>query len=156
MYCDSSLVLSLMLPSRQETCRFYLNLQTATVGQLIDEVKREDAGIEHVHICDNNGNLLAKSYSISSLINSPFTIQLNQQRTFLFDPIKKLKIKENIIRQIKTDSPSTEDTVLALYHALNSTKAYHQKYLELKTEADELTAQLEPLEKVRKRLDNNI
>jgi hypothetical protein len=125
-----------------------LNLQTATVGQFIDEIKLEDAGIEHVHIYDEGGHLLAKSYSINSLMNSPFTIQLNQQRTFLFDPIKKLQIKEGSLRQTKTDGPSTEDTVAALYHALHVMKVYHNKYLQLKTEANELTTQLEPLEQV--------
>lgn len=158
-YADSILVLSLVLPSRQETCRFHLNLQTATVGQLIDEIKLEDTGIEHVHIYDKNGHLFAKSYSISSLMNSPFTIQLNQQRTFLFDPIEKLQIKQGTIRENKTDGPSTEDTVAALYHALNVMKIYHNRYLMLKQEANELTTQLEPLEKVSKLnfpIQNNI
>lgn len=141
----------MILPSRQETCRFHLNLQTATVGQLIDEIKQEDAGIEHVHIYDTHGTLLSKSYSINSLLNSSFTIQLNQQKTFLFDAINKLQSKDSVIRQTKTDKPSTEDTVAALYHALNIMKVYHSKYLELKTEANHLTTQLEPLEKVKLR-----
>lgn len=147
-YSDSVLVLSLILPSRQETCRFHLNLQTATVGQLIDEIKQEDGGIEQVHIYDKNGNLLSKSYSISSLMTSSFTIQLNQQKTFLFDAINKLQMKNSTIRETKTDGPSTEDTVAALYHALNVMKVYHSRHLELKTEADQLTTELEPLEKV--------
>jgi hypothetical protein len=125
-----------------------LNLQTANVGQLIDEIKREDAGIEHVHVYNENAHLLARSYSIKSLMTFPFTIQLNQQRTFLFDPIKNLQIKENTARQTKTEGPSTEDTVAALYHALNVMRVYHNNYLELKKEANELTTQLEPLEKV--------
>jgi hypothetical protein len=140
--------LSLVLPSRQETCRFHLNLQTATVGQLINEIKMEDAGIEHVHICDDNGHLLSKSYSMNSVMRSSFTIQLNQQRTFLFDPINKLQIKEGAIKHAKNDGPSTENTVAALYHALNIMKVYHAKYIELETEANELTTQLAPLEKV--------
>jgi len=147
-YSDSVLVLSLILPSRQETCRFHLNLQTATVGQLIDEIKQEDAGINHVDIYDENGNILSKSYSINSLMNSSFTIQLNQQKTFLFDALNKLKIKDSIIRNTKLDGPSTEDTVAALYHALNIMKVYHTKYIQLTTEANQLTTQLEPLEKV--------
>ena len=147
-YTDSILVLSLVLPSRQEICRFHLNLQTATVGQLIDEIKQEDSGVEHVHIYDESGHLLAKSYSMNSLLSFPFTIQLNQQRTFLFDPIRKLQIKETATRQTKTDGPSVENTVAALYQALNVMKVYHNKYNELKKEANELTAQLEPLEKV--------
>jgi hypothetical protein len=147
-YADSILVLSLVLPSRQETCRFHLNLQTATVGQLIDEIKQEDSGVEHVHIYDESDHLLAKSYSMNSLMNSPFTIQLNQQRTFLFDPIRKLQIKETSIRQSKTEGPSIEDTVAALYQALNVMKVYHNKHIELTNEANQLTAELEPLEKV--------
>ena len=83
-------------------------------------------------------------------MNFPFTIQLNQQRTFLFDPIKKLQIKNSTIRSNKIDSPSIEDTIGALYHALNVMKVYHSKYIELKNEANELTTQLEPLEKVIK------
>lgn len=81
-------------------------------------------------------------------MNNSFTIQLNKQRTFLFDPIKNLKIKENLIREKKTEGPSTEDIVGTLYHALNVMKTYHNKYDELKQEANELTIQLEPLEKV--------
>jgi hypothetical protein len=125
-----------------------LNLQTANIDQLINEIKLEDAGIEHVHIYDETGHLLSKSYSIKSLMTSPFTIQLNQQRTFLFDPLKTLQIKDSTFRQNKSEGPSTEDTVAALYHALNVMRVYHHKYLELKTEANELTIQLEPLEKV--------
>jgi hypothetical protein len=153
-YSDSVLVLSLILPSRQETCRFHLNLQTATVGQLIDEIKQEDAGINHVHIYDKNGNILSKSYSINSLMNSSFTIQLNQQKTFLFDALNKLQIKDSIIRNTKFDGPATEDTVAALYHALNIMKVYHTKYIQLTTEANQLTTQLEPLEKVKNKLAN--
>ncbi len=125
-----------------------MNLQTANIDQLINEIKLEDAGIEHVHIYDETGHLLSKSYSIKSLMTSPFTIQLNQQRTFLFDPLKTLQIKDSTFRQNKNEGPSTEDTVAALYHALNVMRVYHHKYLELKTEANELTIQLEPLEKV--------
>lgn len=147
-YADSILVLSLVLPSRQEKCRFHLNLQTANVGQLIDEIKGEDAGIEHVHVYDDTGKLLSKAYSIGSLMKNSFTIQLNRQRTFLFDPIKNLKIKETTSRDKMTEGPSIEDTVSALHHALNVMQIYHTKYHELKTEANELTIQLEPLEKV--------
>ena len=148
-YADSVLILSLVLPSRQETCRFHLNLQQATVGQLIDEIHGEDPGVQQVQVFDQQGNTLAKSYTIESLLKSPFTIQLNQQRTFLFDPIKKLQIKESsIIRSAKADGPSTEDTVAALYQALNSMKVYHSHYTKLKQEANELSTQLEPLEKV--------
>ncbi|CAF0887407.1 unnamed protein product [Rotaria sp. Silwood1] len=151
-YSDSVLVLSLILPSRQETCRFHLNLQTATVGQLIDEIKQEDAGIEHVHVYDEKGHILSKSYTINSLMQSSFTIQLNQQKVFLFDPINKLQVKDAMIRPMKTDGPSTEDTVAALYYALNVMKVYHEKYIELKNEANTLTTQLEPLEKVKNKL----
>jgi hypothetical protein len=63
--------------------------------------------------------------------------------------LKNLQIKDRTFRQNKTEGPSTEDTVAALYHALNVMKAYHHKYLELKNEANELTTQLEPLEKVK-------
>lgn len=136
------------LPSRQETCRFHLNLQTATIGQLIEEIKQEDNGVEHVHIFDINGSVLSKSNTINSLMNSSFTIQLNKQKTYLFDAANKLQIKEGAITHVKTEGPSTEDTVAALYHALNVMKVYHSKYLQLKTEANELTTQLEPLEKV--------
>ncbi|CAF0908847.1 unnamed protein product [Rotaria sordida] len=153
-HSDSTLVLSLILPSRQETCRFHLNLQTATVGHIINEIKQEDAGIEHVHIYDEKGHLLSKSYTLKSLMYSPFTIQLNQQKTFLFDPINKLQIRDTILRHTKIDGPSTEDTVAALYYALNVMKVYHEKYSELKNEANTLTLQLEPLEKVKNKLAN--
>ncbi|CAF4040290.1 unnamed protein product [Rotaria sordida] len=141
-HSDSVLVLSLILRSRQEICRFHLNLQTATVGQLIDEIKQEDADIEHVHIHDEKGHLLSKSYTLKSLIHSPFTIQLNQQKIFLFDPINKLQIKDTTMRHTKIDGPSTEDTFC------------HEKYSELKNEANALTIQLEPLEKVKNKLAN--
>jgi hypothetical protein len=114
----------------------------------MDEIKQEDAGIEHVHIFDENGSLLSKSYSINSLMNSSFTVQLNQQKTFLFDAVNKLQIKDSNPRLTKTDGAPTEDTVAALYHSLNIMKIYNSKYLELKKEANELTTQLEPLEKV--------
>jgi len=154
-YDDSVLILSLVLPSRQETCRFHLNLQQATVGQLIDEIHGEDPGVQQVQIFDEHGNTLAKTFTIESLLKTPFTIQLNQQRTFLFDPIRNLQMKENsIIRSVKTDGPLIEDTVAALYHALNNMKVYHNQYMKLKQEANELSAQLEPLEKVKIKLAN--
>lgn len=134
-----------------------MNLQTSTVGQLIDEIKTEDAGVEQVHVYDANGTLLSQTYSMNSLMNSSFTVQLNQQKTFLFDAVNKLQIKERNIRPTKVDGPSTEDTVAALYHALNIMKVYHSKYFELKSEANELTTQLEPLEKVKaKRSQGNM
>ncbi|CAF1132008.1 unnamed protein product [Adineta steineri] len=151
-HSDSTLILSLILPSRQETCRFHLNLQTATVGQLLDEIKQEDAGIEHAHVFDENGNILSKAYKISSLMNSSFTVQLNKQKTFLFDAVNKLQVKESAMKNPKTDGPSIEHTVSALYHALNIMKVYHSKYIVLKNEANELATQLEPLEKIKNKL----
>ena len=150
-HADSVLVLSLVLPSRQETCRFHLNLQTATVGQLINEIQMEDEGVEQVHVYTDSGNVLSKSYSIHSLLQSAFTIQLNQQRAFLFDPIHNLQTKQvpNRARN-RVDGLSREDTVATLYHALNIMKVYHSKHLELQNEASELSAQLEPMEKVSK------
>lgn len=139
----------MLLPSRQETCRFHLNLQTANVGQLIKEIKLEDAGVEQVQIYDETGHLLAQSYLIKSLMNSPFTVQLNQQRTILFDPQKNLRIKDSTFRRNRNEGQGIEDTVVALYRALNTMSAYAQRYQRLKSEADQLTAQLEPLEKVR-------
>lgn len=148
-YGDSVLILSLLLPSRQETCRFHLNLQSATIGQLIEEIHAEDSGIHTVQVFDEKGNALSKSFAINSLLQSPFTVQLNQKRTFLFDPIKIQSVKENkFSRLTKTESSSTEDTVAALYHSLNVMKVYHQKSLELKKEANQLTKDLEPLETV--------
>ena len=115
----------------------------------MNEIKQEDSGIEHIHIYDENGHSISKSYTISSLINSPFTIQINQQTAFLFDPINKLQIQDRTIRQMKTHESTTDDTVATLYHALNIMKTYHAKYFELQHEADALQTQLEPLEKVK-------
>lgn len=140
----------MLLPSRQETCRFHLNLQTANVGQLINEIKLEDAGVEQVHVYDQSGHLLAQSYLVKSLINAPFTIQLNQQRTTLFDPQKNLRIKDSSIRRERNEGQAIEDTVAALYRALHVTSLYNQRNQRLKIEADQLTAELEPLEKVNR------
>ena len=126
-----------------------MNLETATVGELIEGIHREDAGVEHVQIYDEHGKLFSKSYSIHSLLQTPFTIQLNQQRAFLFDPIHRLQMKTNRKIETKTiDGPTMEDTVATLYHALNIMKIYNARYLALQREATELTERLEPLEKV--------
>lgn len=147
-YDDSILILSLPLPSRQETCRFHLNLQIANVGQLINEIKSEDTGVEQVHVYDQTGHLLAQSYSIKSLMNAPFTIQLNQQRTFLFDSQTNLRIKDGAFRRNRNEGQALEDTVAALYRALNVANVYNQRYQRLKIEANQITAELEPLEQV--------
>jgi hypothetical protein len=150
VHANSVLILSLVLPSRQETCRFHLNLQTATIGQLMRDIQIEDAGIEHVHVYDENGHLLSKSNRIYSLLQSSFTIELNKQRTFLFDSRHQLQMKTSSMNdQTQVDRLSTENTVAILHHALNMMNMYHRKHRQLQDEANELTAQLKPLEKVR-------
>jgi calcium uniporter protein, mitochondrial len=157
VYQDDVLILSLVLPSRQETCRFHLKLRSTTVGDLIEEIRAEDAGVEHVHIYDEQGRALAKSFNLDSLLKCPFTIQLNQHRTFLFDPIKNMQVKENPMSDLnRTDGPSTEDTVASLYHALNAMKVYHHNYNQLREEANNLTLRLAPLEEVSSLIPHSI
>ena len=147
---DDSVTLSLMLPSRQETCRFFFNLRTATVAHLMDEIRSEDNGVGDVQIYDHQGFLVSKTYSIRSLLKYSFTIQLNRQKTFLFDPMTQLSNKPSSFPEEKiNENPSIENTVSALYQALNSMKIYHQKYLELQKEANTLKNELQPLEKVK-------
>ncbi|CAF1598026.1 unnamed protein product, partial [Didymodactylos carnosus] len=158
-FSDNVLILSLVLPSRSETCRFYLNLHTATVGHLIDEIKNEDHGVEQVQLFHENGQILSKSFSVEALMRMKFTICLNKQRTYLFDPIANLKnVRPKSFGWSKNESDdkaqmtSTNDTVAALYHAINVVKLYNEKQLQLKDELEQLNKQLAPLEIIKGKL----
>lgn len=71
-------VISIPLPTSEEMCEFTLN-NTHSVKSFIENIKEEDSGIEEALIHSLNGNRIAQTTSLSSLLTEGFQLKINDK-----------------------------------------------------------------------------
>ena len=86
--------LTVTLPSRNEHCVFVLRPVTHTVGDLIEMLQQEDAGIDRVVIKNHKGVRIAATTIIQHLLEEPcFELVINE-RSFMADKVTLDKSNE--------------------------------------------------------------
>ena len=69
--------LTVSLPSKGEDCDFTLNPLVDSVSDLIDNLKKEDGGIERAVLYNKQGAKIAKSTRVDQLFVEDFDLQIN-------------------------------------------------------------------------------
>ncbi|VDL69866.1 unnamed protein product [Nippostrongylus brasiliensis] len=86
-------LLSVTLPSRQESCQFSLRPLTDDVGSFCEQLKREDHGIDYVAVYTNGGIRVATSTSIEHLLHfGGFRLRLNDRYYDVIVPKEQMEL----------------------------------------------------------------
>ncbi|XP_042905940.1 calcium uniporter protein, mitochondrial isoform X2 [Parasteatoda tepidariorum] len=137
-------VITVPLPSRREKCRFTLKPVTSKVSDFVQDLQKEDKGIDRVIVQSTDGTRIASSTIISSLMNEDFHLIINDI-VYLVQP----PLLENLPSEETECLSTVRARVAQLYEALNVNE--HQLAIEnrLLGELEKLKEELTPLEKKR-------
>lgn len=73
-------VVTVCLPSKEEDCDFMVNPLSETVGNFIDNLKKEDGGIERAVLYTKQGAKIAKSTRLDQLFIEDFDLLINDTK----------------------------------------------------------------------------
>lgn len=77
-------VVSIPLPTSGEVCEFTLQ-DTHSVRSFVDSIREEDGGVEHAVIHSLDGNRVAQTTRLSTLLTEGFNLKINDQ-SFTIQP----------------------------------------------------------------------
>ncbi|KPJ20535.1 Coiled-coil domain-containing protein 109A [Papilio machaon] len=141
-------VITVPLPSRRERCRFTLRPVSQTVGDLLEQVKAEDRGVERaVALAPDDRVRIAASDTIESLLENDFRLVINDTEYYVKSPPQERLSSEEIVRL-----SDVRNLVNQLYEALNVREHQIRKERELRGQLEKLSAELQPLEEVNYKL----
>ncbi|XP_022816071.1 calcium uniporter protein, mitochondrial isoform X3 [Spodoptera litura] len=142
-------VLTIPLPSRRERCRFTLRPVSQTVGDLLEQVKAEDRGVERAAALAADERVrIAASDTIEALLESDFRLIINDTEYYVKTPAQERLSQEEVTRL-----SDVRNLVNQLYEALNVREHQIRKERELKAQLEKLSTELQPLEEKRMSLE---
>ncbi|XP_050557061.1 calcium uniporter protein, mitochondrial isoform X2 [Spodoptera frugiperda] len=142
-------VLTIPLPSRRERCRFTLRPVSQTVGDLLEQVKAEDRGVERATALAADERVrIAASDTIEALLESDFRLIINDTEYYVKTPAQERLSQEEVTRL-----SDVRNLVNQLYEALNVREHQIRKERELKAQLEKLSTELQPLEEKRMSLE---
>ncbi|XP_048484981.1 calcium uniporter protein, mitochondrial isoform X1 [Plutella xylostella] len=142
-------VITVPLPSRRERCRFTLRPVSQTVGDLLDQVKAEDRGVERAAALAADERVrIAASDTIEALLENDFRLLINDTEYYVKTPAQERLSAEEVARL-----SDVRNLVNQLYEALNVREHQVKKERELRAQLEKITTELEPLEQKRQSLE---
>ncbi|CAH0626760.1 unnamed protein product [Chrysodeixis includens] len=142
-------VITVPLPSRRERCRFTLRPVSQTVGDLLEQVKAEDRGVERAAaIAADERVRIAASDTIESLLETDFRLIINDTEYYVKTPPQERLSQEEVTRL-----SDVRNLVNQLYEALNVREHQRRKERELRAQLEKLSTELQPLEEKRLSLE---
>ncbi|KAI4879545.1 hypothetical protein NFI96_028567, partial [Prochilodus magdalenae] len=136
-------VLALPLPSRQEKCLFFLRPMLTTVGDLIQDIQKEDSGVLSASILTPDGVRVASGTPMDTLLNKDFQLHINavvyNVHSVQTEPLTSERVSN--IEDLK-------NAVHMLHTAVHLPEHHLMKEKELKQKLDILKQELMPLEEV--------
>ncbi|XP_047521468.1 calcium uniporter protein, mitochondrial [Pieris napi] len=142
-------VITVPLPSRREKCRFTLRPVSQTVGDLLEQLKAEDRGVERaVAIAADERVRIASSDTVEALLENDFRIVINDTEYYVKSPPQERLSAEEITRL-----SDVRNLVNQLYEALNVREHQIKKERELRSQLEKLSMELQPLEEKRMSLE---
>jgi len=138
---------TLALPSRREQCVFALKPISNTVGDFLQMIRYEDAGIDRAVIKNTSGVRIASSTSIQTLFSQSFKLCINDLEYIIEPPVIESLSNE----ELKKIS-DVKNLVSQLYEALNIDEFQVEKEKDILQELESLKTELGPLESQRQEL----
>ncbi|KAM4706708.1 calcium uniporter regulatory subunit MCUb, mitochondrial [Discoglossus pictus] len=137
-------VITLTLPSRNERCQFTVKPLTTTVGKFLQDIQKEDKGIDFTAAVSTDGSKFSATTLMDVLLMNDFKLVINNA-TYHVQPPPRDKTS--------TEKSSEMDEIKSLVHSLYA--ALHLEEHQLKQEhkllerLDNLREQLQPLEQMK-------
>lgn len=145
-YKYGRLVLEVPLPSRNEKCLFFLRPMLMSVGDLIEDVQREDPGVT-ASIFSKDGERIAHTTLIDALLEKDFQLVINNTVHNVCSPEKVCTSSEHAM-----ELEDMKHVVHLLHTALHQPEHHLLQERQLLEKLDNLKQQLSPMEKVRAQL----
>ncbi|XP_063532502.1 calcium uniporter protein, mitochondrial [Cydia strobilella] len=142
-------VITVPLPSRRERCRFTLRPVSQTVGDLLEQVKAEDRGVERATALAADERVrIASSDTVESLLENDFRLIINDIEYYVKSPSQERLSTEEITRL-----SDVRNLVNQLYETLNVREHQIRKEREIRSQLEKVTAEIQPLEEKRLSLE---
>ncbi|XP_075888303.1 calcium uniporter regulatory subunit MCUb, mitochondrial-like [Nelusetta ayraudi] len=145
-YKYGRLVLEVPLPSRNEKCLFFLRPMLMSVGDLIEDVQREDPGVT-ASVFSKDGERIAHTTLIDALLEKDFQLVINNTVYNVCSPQKVCTSSEHAM-----ELEDMKHVVHLLHTALHQPEHHLLQERQLLEKLDNLKQQLSPMEKVRAQL----
>ncbi|KAJ8403666.1 hypothetical protein AAFF_G00349920 [Aldrovandia affinis] len=140
-------LLALPLPSRKERCLFYLKPMLMNVGDFIQDVQREDAGVTSTAVL-TAGERVSSTTSLETLLRKDFQILINDVTYHVHSPVREMASSEH------TTHLEDMKTIVHMLHTALHLPGHHllqeKKLLE---KLDRLRQDLLPLEEVKAQVE---
>ncbi|XP_010187951.1 PREDICTED: mitochondrial calcium uniporter regulatory subunit MCUb, partial [Mesitornis unicolor] len=140
-------VITLMLPTRSERCRFTVKPMVTTVGAFLQDVQREDKGIERAEVFSTDGSKVSNATLMEVLLMNDFKLVINNTEYRASPPVKDKPSSEHA-----TEMEDVKSLVHRLFVALHLEDHQIRKERELLQKLDRLKEELLPLEQMKARL----
>jgi hypothetical protein len=135
-------VLSLPLPSRNETCDFVLRPYLQTVSYITASIQTEDRGIESLSFLTADGNRIAGSTPVALVLQSEFDLKINNIK-YHVQPSPDVQLPTDCMESFE----QLRSEVSKLYSLHNVQQHQLCKDMELRGQLEQLKCELAPLEK---------
>ncbi|CAK6958557.1 calcium uniporter regulatory subunit MCUb%2C mitochondrial-like [Scomber scombrus] len=145
-YKHGRLVLEVPLPSRSENCLFFLRPMLMSVGDLIDDLQREDPGAA-ASVLSKDGERIANNTLIDALLDKDFQLVINDAVYNISSPEKVCTSSEHAM-----EMEDMKHVVHLLHTALHLPEHQLLQERQLLEKMDKLKQELSPLEKLKAQL----
>ncbi|KAJ2946908.1 hypothetical protein O0L34_g16247 [Tuta absoluta] len=149
-------VITIPLPSRREKCRFTLRPVSQTVGDLLEQLKAEDRGVERATALAADERVrIASSDTVEALLEHDFRLVINDVEYYVKSPAQDPSGHplERLSAEEVTRLSDVRNLVNQLYEALNVREHQIKKERELRAQLEKLATEIQPLEDKRQSLE---
>lgn len=143
-------VITLTLPTRSERCQFTIKPMVTTVEAFLQDVQREDKGVERAEVFATDGCKVCGATSMEVLLRNDFTLVINNTAYCVSPPVK-----DKLSSEHATEMEDIKSLVHRLYVALHLEDHQVRKERELLQKLDHLKEELLPLEQTKARIAVN-
>ncbi|XP_019377504.1 PREDICTED: calcium uniporter regulatory subunit MCUb, mitochondrial [Gavialis gangeticus] len=137
-------VITVMLPSRKERCQFTVKPMLTTVGTFLQDIQKEDKGIEKAEIFTNDGSKISTKTLVEMLLMNDFKLVINDMTYSV-----RVPIKDKLSSEHATEMEDVKSLVQRLFTALHLEDHQIKRERELLLKLDHLKEQLIPFEQMK-------
>uniref|UniRef100_A0A7M4EE15 Calcium uniporter regulatory subunit MCUb n=2 Tax=Crocodylus porosus TaxID=8502 RepID=A0A7M4EE15_CROPO len=137
-------VITIMLPSRKERCQFTVKPMLTTVGTFLQDIQKEDKGIEKAEIFTNDGSKISTKTLVEILLMNDFKLVINDMTYSV-----RVPIKDKLSSEHATEMEDVKSLVQRLFTALHLEDHQIKRERELLLKLDHLKEQLIPFEQMK-------
>ncbi|CBY18930.1 unnamed protein product [Oikopleura dioica] len=147
-------VITVSLPSRNEPVSFTCRPVTGTIGDLLEQIKEEDRGVDHAAIYAQGEIRLASATTISQLLTmGDFQLRINDIRHQIQLP------DDQIARLLLVNEDNEMAAIKQLVHSLHSSlgiaEFQFQHHKKLTAKRDEIMKKLKKCQLVKQKIDED-